>query len=114
MDFGSLADRVVLVTGGGGHIGGAVVEAFQHLGSRVAVVDLDAGERSDDQRLDLTVDLADLDAAADVPSAVVDHFGRLDVVVAAAAVVSHGGPHDTGWNCHSKSRTPAFGRRPST
>ena len=98
VDFGSLADRVVLVTGGGGHIGGAVVQAFLGLGSRVAVVDLDAGEQSDDQRLDLTVDLSDLDAAADVPSAVVDHFGRLDVVVAAAAVVSHGGAHDAGWN----------------
>jgi len=96
--FGSLADRVVLVTGGEGHIGGAVVQAFLGLGSRVAVVDLDAGERSDGQRLDLAVDLSNLDAAADVPSAVVDHFGRLDVIVAAAGVVAHGSSHDAGWN----------------
>lgn len=96
--FSSLEDRVVLITGGAGHIGGAAAEAFAEVGARVAVADLDAGNAVNPRHLELSVDLGDLKAPEKAVSAVVDHFGRLDVVVAAAAMVPHADDEGAGWN----------------
>ena len=107
-DFSSLEGRVVLVTGGAGHIGSAVVDGFLQVGARVAVVDVGAGSVAGPDRLELPVDLGDLDAVAGLPAAVVDHFGRLDVVVAAAAMVSHGDGEGTGWNVPFAQQDPGL------
>ena len=39
-DFGSLEGRVVLITGGAGHIGSTLRSAFRSMGSSVATVDI--------------------------------------------------------------------------
>ena len=104
-DFSSLADRVVLITGGSGHIGSTLASAFLDHGSVVVTADLveppDFGD-TDGRHLHLAVDLADLGAVADIPARVLKAFGRLDVVVGAAAFVSHHGPFSSsateGWN----------------
>ena len=84
-----LRDRGVLVTGGAGGIGSAVVRAFAAEGARVAVHYLTSKDRAEELaattsgaalRADLTVEE---EADALVPAAV-DALGRLDVLVANA------------------------------
>ncbi len=61
-DLSSLADRVVLITGGSGHIGSTLASAFLDHGSVVVTADLveppDFGD-TDGRHLHLAVDLAD-------------------------------------------------------
>ena len=100
-DFGSLAGRTVLITGGAGHIGSATAEAFLELGARVATADVSgshlpfASEESDHFRHHI-VDLVDPAAAAGLVDLVLDDFGRLDVVVATASWM--GTASTEGWN----------------
>jgi NAD(P)-dependent dehydrogenase (short-subunit alcohol dehydrogenase family) len=68
--------RVALVTGGAGAIGGAIVEALTAQGHDVAVLD-----RSGDFPCDLASEAAVEQAAA----AVLERFGRCDILVHAAA-----------------------------
>ncbi|MCA1706433.1 MAG: SDR family oxidoreductase [Actinobacteria bacterium] len=84
-----LGNKGVLVTGGGGGIGGALVEAFAAEGAQVAVHYRSSKDRAEELaqkfggvalRADLTVES---DADALVPRAV-KALGRLDVVVANA------------------------------
>jgi NAD(P)-dependent dehydrogenase (short-subunit alcohol dehydrogenase family) len=92
-----LTGRVVLVTGGAGHIGEAMCSAFAELGAAVAILDLEAvaAERACErlraahgtQALALGVDLADEEALRHVPAQVAARFGRLDVLVNNAALV---------------------------
>jgi NAD(P)-dependent dehydrogenase (short-subunit alcohol dehydrogenase family) len=80
-----LEDRGVVVTGAAGGIGAAVVRAFATTGARVAAVDLEVpSERAD---LALATDLRDLDSHAQLLARVRESFGRLDVLVHAAAVI---------------------------
>lgn len=103
-DFSSLAGRVVLITGGSGHIGSTLASAFLDHGSSVVTADLaeppDFGA-ADECHVHVAVDLADMGAVADLPARVLEAFGRLDVVVGAAAFVSHQehpNPSIEGWN----------------
>ncbi len=92
-----LADRVALVTGGAGHVGGAICDALAELGANVVVLDLDHDAcRSSADRLAEThgiraepiqIDLRDHEAIRGVPATVESMFGRLDVVVNTAALV---------------------------
>jgi 3-oxoacyl-[acyl-carrier protein] reductase len=84
-----LAGKGVLVTGGGGGIGGALVEAFAEEGARVGVHYRSSRERAEALaskvggaalKADLTIE-ADVDAL--IPQAV-EKLGSLDVVVANA------------------------------
>lgn len=86
-------DKVVLVTGAGSGIGTALVEILHRRGARVALIDVnDAAIHATAERFGaaeawaMAVDVRDREAMAKAVDQVVDHFGRLDVVVANAGV----------------------------
>lgn len=93
-----LKNAVVVVTGGAGGVGTRVGRAFARLGSRIVVAD--RGRQADAERLAaelkggggapdaLAVDADLIDAAAigAMAEQVVDAFGRIDVLVNAAAI----------------------------
>lgn len=88
-----LDDKVAVVTGGGSGIGAAIVAAFAAKGARVAVVDLDgdaasarATEAGSDSR-GFSCDVSDPSSVAATVDAVVDAFGRIDILVNSAGVV---------------------------
>jgi 3-oxoacyl-[acyl-carrier protein] reductase len=90
VDFG-LRGAGVLVTGGAGGIGTAVVRAFATEGARVAVHYRTSGGRGvalaqDVAGVALAADLRDEREADDLVPRAVDALGRLDVVVANAGV----------------------------
>jgi 3-hydroxybutyrate dehydrogenase len=81
-----LTDRVAVVTGGAGGIGGAIATALAEAGAVVVVADRDeAGARSVAARLPgaqaRPVDLADADACRALIRDVATDHGRLDIVV---------------------------------
>jgi 3-oxoacyl-[acyl-carrier protein] reductase len=71
--------RVAVVTGGTGAIGGAIVTALDAAGHRTVVL----GRRAGDVLADLTSESATRRAAAEV----LDRYGRVDVLVHCAAVI---------------------------
>ncbi|HEY8584020.1 MAG TPA: SDR family NAD(P)-dependent oxidoreductase, partial [Capillimicrobium sp.] len=90
-----LDGRGVVVTGGAGGIGRAVVAAFASAGARVAVVDLDqarceevvAGLDDPSRHLAIGGDLSDLAQQEAVLRQALDAFGRFDVLAHLAAVL---------------------------
>jgi NAD(P)-dependent dehydrogenase (short-subunit alcohol dehydrogenase family) len=93
---GRLADRVVLVTGGGSGIGEAICVRFAHEGGEVVVTTRDpehlarSVERvaavADRAPLGLRMDVTDAASVAAAVDAVVERFGRIDVLCANAGV----------------------------
>jgi len=91
-----LEGRVALVTGGAGHIGSVMADAFAECGARPVILDLrsetatttaeDIAARRGVEALGLGVDLADETSVRSVPDRIIDHFGRLDVLVNCAAL----------------------------
>jgi len=104
-DLMDLSGRVAIVTGGAGHIGRAMCAALGELGAVVVVADVNAdaaaaaaasvADSTGAKTLPLAVDLADEAAIRDLPTAVLDRFGRIDVLVNNAAFVGTSGL--TGW-----------------
>ena len=92
-----LDGRVALVTGGAGHLGGAIADTLAELGATVCVLDVvAAGAAATAARLRTTygtpsealvVDLADDASVADVPRQIRESCGRLDILVNNAALV---------------------------
>lgn len=75
-------DRVVVVTGGHGVLGQAVVTAALQRGLRVAVIDHAAGAAVPEGILEIGgVDLTDAAAAAGAMATVVDRFGGIDALL---------------------------------
>jgi NAD(P)-dependent dehydrogenase (short-subunit alcohol dehydrogenase family) len=100
-----LTDRIAIVTGAAGNLGGAVARAFQAAGARLVLVDR-APDRL--QRLfpDLvtsplaylaaSVNLTEADALGDMVGEALNRFGRIDVLVNAAGGWRGGTPvHET-------------------
>ena len=92
-----LRGRVALVTGGGGHIGGAMSEALAEMGATTVILDkseescthtaMRINETYGVDTLPLIVDLSDEVAVRSVPDIILDRFERLDTLVNCAALV---------------------------
>jgi NAD(P)-dependent dehydrogenase (short-subunit alcohol dehydrogenase family) len=83
---GRFQDRVALVTGGSNGLGRAIVGAFLDEGARVGVLDLvEASAFSAGDVLSIVGDVADPETAAGAVDAVVERFGRVDILVNDAA-----------------------------
>lgn len=77
-----MAERVIVVTGGHGALGRAVVEAAQADGLKIAVIDHASGRTAPSGVLELGgVDLTDASAASRAIDAAAAHFGRLDALL---------------------------------
>jgi NAD(P)-dependent dehydrogenase (short-subunit alcohol dehydrogenase family) len=89
----SLAGKVALVTGGASGIGGAVAAAYATKGAQVAIVDLDAdtAQRHADAvghgARAFACDVSDPASVEAVVAAVIEAFGRIDILVNSAGVV---------------------------
>ncbi|MCD8509447.1 MAG: 3-oxoacyl-ACP reductase FabG [Bacillus sp. (in: Bacteria)] len=88
-------NRVVLITGGAGGIGGAAARLFAESGDSVVVADYveDAGKKTVAElpevvggHLFVQVDVADSASVAEMVSKVVDHYGKIDVLVNNAGI----------------------------
>ncbi len=96
-ELASLRGRVALVTGGAGHLGSALCDGLAELGAEIAIADLaakDATSLAEDLRqrrgvraLALPADLGQEQELRRLSEQVLDHFGRLDVLVNCAALV---------------------------
>ena len=99
-DFSSLEGRVVLITGGAGHIGSVLADGFLAVGCSVATADLTDPEhpvsRDTARFMHTTVDLTDTGSSAALVDETVKRFGRLDVVVTTASWM--GTDATPGWN----------------
>ncbi|GCE02755.1 SDR family oxidoreductase [Dictyobacter aurantiacus] len=91
----SLAEKVVLVTGAGSGLGEATVRAFADEECSVACIDLDPSaikrvnadiKRQGTRSLAITCDVSSAESVQSAVQAVVDQFGRLDILVNCAAI----------------------------
>ena len=92
----NLSDRVFLVTGGAGGLGGGISEALVESGGSVTVADLDgAAAEAAARRIDppgrravgIACDVASDTSVRDAVAATIHRFGRLDGVVNNAGVI---------------------------
>jgi NAD(P)-dependent dehydrogenase (short-subunit alcohol dehydrogenase family) len=87
-----LADKVVVVTGAGSGIGAALIETLHARGARVALLDVNeaaitaTATRLGPRAWAMAVDVRDREAMTKTLDQVVEHFGRIDVVVANAGI----------------------------
>jgi NAD(P)-dependent dehydrogenase (short-subunit alcohol dehydrogenase family) len=84
----SIQDHTIVVTGGAGGLGAAVVEAVRKEGARPFVLDVRPADGDHE-----VVDLADTAAATRAVLSVVEHRGGIDAVVTCAGI-DHPGPLD--------------------
>jgi NAD(P)-dependent dehydrogenase (short-subunit alcohol dehydrogenase family) len=104
MKSGRMAERVALITGGGGEIGSAIARRFADEGAKVAIADLDpvksqAGARavieSGGQAHALEVDVCDERSAEAAVTETIGAFGKLTTLVNVAAAVTPDGTVET-------------------
>ncbi|HEX8805079.1 MAG TPA: SDR family oxidoreductase, partial [Acidimicrobiales bacterium] len=81
-----IQDRTIVVTGGAGGLGAAVVAAARKEGARAVALDVKAGDGDHE-----VVDLADTAAAAAAVGRVAERHGGIDAVVTCAGIDHPGG-----------------------
>ena len=90
-----LKDKVALVTGAGGTMGRAVVQALRADGCRVAMIDLNAASMDGlarehgDHVMPLACDIGDPEAVKVAHDRVVTRFGAVDILVNNAGILSN-------------------------
>ncbi|MFC3174075.1 SDR family NAD(P)-dependent oxidoreductase [Novosphingobium bradum] len=103
MDRLGMANKVALITGGGGAIGSATARRLAQAGASIAVVDIraDAAAAVADEltaqghsAAAFTADIAEEDQACALVAEVVDRFGRLDILHNNAAAGPNLNPGD--------------------
>jgi NAD(P)-dependent dehydrogenase (short-subunit alcohol dehydrogenase family) len=90
----TLKDRKAIVVGGGGFLGRAIAKAFAREGATLIVADISFDAASETLRstgdnktgLAFTVDVSDPASCYELMAAVIDRFGRLDILVNCAAL----------------------------
>lgn len=95
-----LEGKVVLVTGGGSGLGADIAAVCAQLGARLALVDIDAVAASAQagtigaQAFAMAADISDETQVRAAVAAILDQFGRVDVLVNNAAYVDLAGDRD--------------------
>ncbi len=82
-----MKDKVVIVTGGAAGIGRATARRFAQDGARVAVWDVKAADPEGEFDLFQTVDVTNAAAVETAVAAIIDRWGRIDVLVNNAGIV---------------------------
>jgi 3-oxoacyl-[acyl-carrier protein] reductase len=85
-----LEGKVALVTGASGGIGASVAHKLHDAGASVGLLSRHGDDLGLERGLGLTCDVRDRAAVEEATEAVVERFGRLDVVIANAGVGSYG------------------------
>jgi NADP-dependent 3-hydroxy acid dehydrogenase YdfG len=85
-----LEGKVALITGASGGIGAAVAHELHDAGASVGLLSRRGDDLGLERGLGLSCDVRDRAAVGDATQAVVEHFGRLDIVVANAGVGAYG------------------------
>src|SRR5689334_3419903 len=93
--MGSVAGKVVFITGGAAGVGAEVARRLHAKGARLVLVDADALDRfaaslGGDRVLTVTADVRDLAAMQAAAEQAVQRFGGIDAVVANAGIASYG------------------------
>ncbi len=83
---GRFADRVVLLTGAAGGFGQAIAKAFAAEGARLALIVRRSEQLTAASGLVVAADLSDSSALGKIVEAVIERYGRLDVLVNNAGV----------------------------
>ena len=89
-----LRGKVVLITGGTGGIGSATARELLGRGAKVAIIDVNpqtpqiAARMSSHSAMGTTADVCSRDALDVAVADVVNHFGRVDVAIANAGILS--------------------------
>jgi NADP-dependent 3-hydroxy acid dehydrogenase YdfG len=85
-----LEGKVALVTGASGGIGAAVARGLHGAGASVGLISRRGGDLGFERGLGMACDVRDRAAVGAATDAVVERFGRLDIVVANAGVGAYG------------------------
>lgn len=91
LDFG-LTDRIAVITGGASGIGSAIAGAYVAKGARVVIADLNAAAAADraaelgPRATGRALDVTDPDSVSATVAAVIEEFGRIDVLVNSAGI----------------------------
>ncbi|WP_406281153.1 SDR family NAD(P)-dependent oxidoreductase [Nocardia sp. NBC_00881] len=89
----SFIGKVAVITGGARGVGAATAQRLVDMGARVAIIDVDespAGPRNGANIMALRGDVTDADDMAAAVEKVMEHFGRIDTVIANAGVAARG------------------------